>query len=410
MIGRRIAATALMASIVACAIQGPPPGGPPDRVAPALIAVLPDSMVAHPDFRGSVELRFDEVVSEGGQVNFGLGTGDLEKLIILSPSPSVPSVRWGRRAILVRPREGWRPNTTYRVELLPGVGDVRNNRSKLGALLTFRTGGDAPDYTLRGQLYDWTNGSELRGALVEAVPAGDTTGYRAVADSSGAFVLGPLPRGEYVVYGIVDANRNNRRDPREAFDSLRVSNDSGAVGELWTFPHDTLPARLARLDPIDTTGASVTLSLPLDPALQLDSSMVRVRLLPDSVDVPVAALLFGLQGDSARQVQRAVEAPREDTTAAARGTAAAPPVRPRDVAPARKGSRKALESRLVVLFQKAGKPGDRFVLDFTGLRTVSGTTGTARGVLVFPAPLPAVKAGRQAAGAPDSTATRDSVS
>ena len=41
--------------------------------------------------------------------------------------------RWRRDRITVRPREGWRPNTMYRVELLPGVSDLRNNRATTGA-------------------------------------------------------------------------------------------------------------------------------------------------------------------------------------------------------------------------------------------------------------------------------------
>ena len=412
----RGARVVILAALTACAIQGPPPGGPPDRAAPVLVTVLPDTSVAHPDFRGDAAFRFDEVISEGSQVNFGLGTGDLEKLIVLSPSASVPSVRWGRRSILVRPKEGWRPNTHYRIELLPGVVDVRSNRSKSGALLAFRTGGAAPDYTLRGSLYDWTTGNALQGALVEAIPKGDTTGYRIYADSSGSFALGPLPRGEYLVYGVVDLNRNARRERREAFDSLRVSNDSGAVGELWTYVHDTIPARMARLEPIDTSGGTITLSHPLDPALVVDVGMATVRLLPDSVPVPVRALLLGSAGDSVRQARAA------DAAEAARDTSAADPAESAraavsralgggTTAPAgtagRKGTRKPLESRLVVLFEAPGSPGNRYVIDVVGLRTVSGVAGDARGVLVFPAaPDPATTRGRRAAPPVDSTASR----
>src|SRR5204863_9646379 len=106
--------------------------------------------------KAEVEFRFDEVVSEGGQPNFGLGTGDLERMMILSPSNAVPAVHWKRNRITVRPRGGWKPNLVYRVELLPGIVDLSNNRSKNGRVVTFTTGAPLPTTHLRGVVVDWT--------------------------------------------------------------------------------------------------------------------------------------------------------------------------------------------------------------------------------------------------------------
>ncbi len=86
----------------------------------------------------------------------GLGTGDLEKLVILSPSERVPKVRWKRSRITVRPAEGWRPNTVYRVQLLPGVMDIRRNRYDSTRVVTFTTGAPLPELHLTGQVWDWT--------------------------------------------------------------------------------------------------------------------------------------------------------------------------------------------------------------------------------------------------------------
>ena len=82
----RVAAAAalpLALGLVACARIEPPPGGPPDAAAPRLIATRPDSFAQLPGFKGDVEFRFDEVISEGGNPNQGTGTGDLEKLVLL---------------------------------------------------------------------------------------------------------------------------------------------------------------------------------------------------------------------------------------------------------------------------------------------------------------------------------------
>ena len=108
-------------AVAGCARILAPPGGPIDRVPPTLLSTRPDSLESLPGFKGDVEFRFNEVVSEGGTPNFGLGNGDLERLVLVSPSYRVPVVRWKRDRITARPREGWRPNTVYRIELLPGL-------------------------------------------------------------------------------------------------------------------------------------------------------------------------------------------------------------------------------------------------------------------------------------------------
>jgi hypothetical protein len=84
----------------------PPPGGPPDAMPPQLVGINPDSFASIPDFRGEVEFLFDEVISEGSSPNQGTGSGDIEKLVILSPTSNVPQVRWRRNRITVRPNEG----------------------------------------------------------------------------------------------------------------------------------------------------------------------------------------------------------------------------------------------------------------------------------------------------------------
>ena len=144
-------------TLLSCARMEPPPGGPPDAEPPQLIATVPDSMAQLPGFHGDVEFRFDEVISEGSTASTGTGTGDLEKLILLSPTTRVPDVSWRRSRITVRPAEGWRADRVYRVELLPGVTDLRRNRSEEGKAVTFSTGGPPPSTTLRGIVVDWTS-------------------------------------------------------------------------------------------------------------------------------------------------------------------------------------------------------------------------------------------------------------
>jgi hypothetical protein len=240
---------------VSCARIEPPPGGPPDTSPPQLIATKPDSFARVPNFKGEVEFRFDEVISEGGSPNQGTGTGDLEKLVILSPTTRVPHVSWRRDRITVKPAEGWRPNRVYRVELLPGVADLRRNQSKRGAVLTFTTGAELPTTTIDGTVVDWSSSRPAPAALVEALLLKDSLPYRGVADSTGHFALGPLPSGEYLVRGVIDQNHNNIVDPREAFDSVRLAPGKTAAGELWAFVHDTTPPRIQEITVGDSLAA-----------------------------------------------------------------------------------------------------------------------------------------------------------
>ena len=100
----RRSALALALASAACARIEPPPGGPPDVDPPQLVATIPDSMARVPGFRGSVEFRFDEVVSEGGTPSTGTGTGDLEVLILTDNPPFdfchyPDSNKWGGRYV-----------------------------------------------------------------------------------------------------------------------------------------------------------------------------------------------------------------------------------------------------------------------------------------------------------------------
>jgi Bacterial Ig-like domain len=287
-----------------------------DQRPPLLIAVFPESLAVLPHFSDQVEFRFDEVISEGGAPNFGLGTGDLEKLVILSPSLAVPEVHWHRTRITVKPREGWQPNTVYRIELLPGLPDLSNNRAKAGATVTFSTGAPLPTDTLRGRIVDWSTQRPQPRGLVEAILLPDSLSYRTSADSTGRFVLGPVPRGSYLVYGVLDLNKNFRFEPRESFDTVRLAAGRDSVGELWAFRRDTTAARITTATANDSVSLALTFSQPLNPYQQLPAESVEVRLLPDSLLVPVLRMLPRERYDSAFPRLRPV-----DTSAAGRAKA-----------------------------------------------------------------------------------------
>lgn len=434
----RVALAAALA--LACARMAPPPGGPEDLVEPRVIATRPDTVEVLPGFSGDVEFLFNEVISEGGAPNFGLGTGSLEQLVILSPSNEVPEVRWRRNRITVRPKEGWREGVVYRVELRPGVSDLRTNRTTTPTVITFTTGAPRPVTTLRGRVVDWTSRRPQPGGIVQAVlqvEAADSLIYRSVADSLGFFEFGPLPAGEYLVFGGIDQNRNLRIEPRELFDSIRVAIGQDSVGEIWAFRHDSVGPRLQTVVLRDSISINLSFNQMLAPRTTYDSTAVRVLLLPDSLPVRVVGVypqaaydsLFArrpelltaadtLRADSLRIVQARQDSLRADSLAQVERFAAeraaedarrgivrrsdqAPP--PRQLEPLT--TRPALYDRLIVRLDTLLIPESRYVVEVTGFANLSGADTTSLLVLVVPAAPP-----RDTTTRPDTAATRPDTS
>lgn len=404
---RRAAAPTFIAvalgALGACAKIEAPPGGPPDVTPPRVVAISPEALAVLPGFDGDVEFRFSEVISEGGVANEGTGSGDLERLVVLSPTTRVPEVRWRRNRITVRPREGWQPNRVYRVELLSGVSDLRNNRATDGrdrAVVTFTTGAPVPAATIRGTIFDWTTARPAPAALIEALMLPDSLSYKFVSDSTGAFALGPLPAGTYLVYGILDANRDHRRDTREPFDSSRIATTATTAAtrlELWTYPHDTVGPRIRDITIRDSVTAQLTLTQPLDPAQPLLPAAVSIRRLPDSTAVPVVSLAQ----DTPELVPPVVPgadslAPRDSARVAPRDSAR---VAPRDTGRKVAPGRPPLNDRLIVRVGAPWTPGSRYVLTLRGIRNVNGVAADAAGTIAPPA---AVQRGDSVRARPDS--------
>jgi hypothetical protein len=355
-------------------------------------------MARLPGFKGEVEFRFDEVISEGSTPSQGAGTGDLEKLVILSPTTRVPHVNWRRNRITVSPAEGWRPDRVYRVELLPGVSDLRRNPSKRGTVLTFTTGAELPTATVEGTVVDWTTGRPAPAALVEALLFPDSLPYRGIADSSGHFALGPLPTGEYLVRGTIDQNRNAAADPREPFDTVRLASGKTAAGELWTFVHDTTPPRIQEIAVADSVSAMVSLSQTLDPRQRLRLDAVTVRSLPDSTPVRVISLLTKPEDDSLHRPAGAEPDSAADTTRKQRpgirevpeappGRAGGVRVQPRAQAQLQPlTTRPPLTDKLVVRVERPWTAGGKYAVEIRGVRNTTGAAGDVRGAFTAPKP------------------------
>jgi hypothetical protein len=395
--------------LVACAQMGLPPGGPPRSTPPVLLHTSPDSIEVPADFKGAAEFQFDEVVSEGSTPNFGLGTGDLEKLVLLSPDTTVPQVEWHRSRLTVRPRGGWKPNTVYRIELLPGIRDLqpKTNETKTGAVITIATGAPRPTRYLTGRAIDWLGRRAIPSALIQALHLPDSMRYITQSDSTGRFRFGPLPSGEYLVAAVADQDRNHRRGVREAWDTVRVGAARDSVGEIWAFARDSLPPRAQSATRVDSSSINVTFAGAIDPyhAIPADSIVVKVVAGKDTVPLTplgawpkakydtlypaaskVAARLdSSVVRDSAgrdslhRDSLRADSLHRDSlakTQEARRVTRNGKPA-PKEDPPLEK--RPALGSIIVIRMQRGQvQPGQHYLVEMKGVRTAAGVPGVVR--------------------------------
>jgi hypothetical protein len=393
--------------LAGCARMAPPPGGPPDGTPPVLLGTVPDSVRVLDGFDGWVEFQFDEVISEGAQPNFGFGNGELEKLILLSPAPDsvVPRVQWRRDRLLVRPRDGWLPNTTYRIELAPGIRDIRepSNASTSASVVTFATGGTLPTRYIVGRAVDWSGSRPAPLALVEALLMPDSLPYRTLADSSGRFAFGPLPQGEFLVRVALDQNRNRRLEATEAWDTVRLIAGRDLVGEIWAFPRDSAPPRIQSAERVDSFTIGLVLTKSLDPGFSLPADSIRVLGLPDSGSIGPIGALPQPAHDSLYRGRGGITPtrPAADSGAAARGDSTPPTPRPaRPIAaraPAGGGQqpdtleqkRPPLTNRLNVRTTGIIQLGTSYLIEVRGVRSIGkGRSEVLRIRLDTPKPPP----------------------
>lgn len=410
---RRLSGAALAGAALACANVEPPPGGPPDTAPPQVLAVRPESGAVVRDLRGDAEIRFDEVVDEMASGSPGSG---LQRFVLLSPVAGPVRVSWARSAIRIRPREGWQPGRVYRLELRPGILDLRRNVLTEGRVILFSTGPAIPAGELSGTVVQWVEQRLAPEALIHAALLPDTAPYVTVADSSGQFRLTGLPAGRYRVFAVVDANRNGARDRREAYDSVVVTLDSSATAVFWAFAHDTVGPRLRTVDHLDSLSARLSFSQALDPAQRLDSTAVQILALPDSTPVTARQLLTPAQFDSLLARERAADSARRaaaDTLAPAappdtaprrlpvarEGARPAPPgalIRPGAPPPTPQGDTTVLRAllrtrpvptdRLVLRVAAPFTPGGRYLVRVRGARNLNGAAADGQAVLTVPAP------------------------
>jgi hypothetical protein len=359
--------------------------------------VRPESGAVVPGWKDEAVIQFDEVIDE--MAGTGASTG-LARQVLLSPVAGDLKVSWGRTRIRVKPKEGFKAGRVYRLELLPGISDLRRNKLTTGRLIVFSTGPEIGRATLGGTALQWVEQRALLGALIEAVPLPDSVGFLTFADSSGRFQLDGLSAGRYVVYATADQNTNRRRDRREAYDSALVTLDSSATVTLFTFVHDTAGPRLRAATAVDSTTVRLEFSQALAAGVPLDTARVHVLQLPDSTPVALAAVLTPPRYDSLTAAERKAAKPdsaRADTAARRDST----PAGVRDTTPARVDTSQVKQllaqrpvpfDKRVLRFARPLTPETRYLIRVRGAVNLNGAVSDGQVVVLMPKPPAPAKA------------------
>ena len=266
----------------ACARQGAPPGGPPDRLPPVVISTRPDTFAELDAIDDAVRVRFSERISEQPT------QGQLDDAVIVSPAFGEVRVDPAGDAIEIDMASGFRPGYVYRITVLPRIRDMFGNALEEPFEFVFSTGGTFHPGVSAGLVLDRITGEPVEGTRVELRPR-DTTEtpddlvYVTRTDTSGIYTFRFLPPGAYDLLAYTDRDRDAEPDPFEVQGrgSVGIQGTDTLFTDVVILTPDTTAARVARATVEDSTLVRLAFDDHLDP--EQDFGAVAVELVRDSV-------------------------------------------------------------------------------------------------------------------------------
>jgi len=300
-------------SFAACARPGSPSGGPRDFIPPMIASTWPDTFEVIEATRDPVKIVFSERISERPT------QGAMDNAVLVSPITGEHRAKHSRSGLEIDVIGGFQPNLVYRVRILPIVKDLFGNTLEGPFELVFSTGAEFEYNVIAGLVEDRLTGEAVEGARVEAqVRDGeDNPVHVATTDSVGVFALRYLPSGSYDVSVYQDVNRNAEVDFAELQGQAQsVLNpqpslaDTILLRQVSLLRPDTSPARLLRVEAMDSVMVRVAFNDYLDAEGSLDS--VQVRIGPEEGEgLGIDRLLWPRQVDSLRAVEDSIAAVEE---------------------------------------------------------------------------------------------------
>ncbi len=218
-----------------CANQTTPTGGKKDVTPPKLLTAIPaDSLKNVRPAR--IELTFDEYIT----------LTDATKEVQISPILSVqPTVTANNKRVIVKIADTvLETNTTYRISFGSAVRDLHEGNIFNNYTYTFSTGAFFDSLQLKGRVINAASGlADTSGVTLMLYNASDNDSaivrhkpkYITKVNSAGVFKFKGLPKREFKIYALKDANDNLMYDGTGemiAFNDKTVTSGDSEQGEI----------------------------------------------------------------------------------------------------------------------------------------------------------------------------------
>ncbi len=205
----------LLLFMTKCASESALTGGPKDTQAPVLLKALPPQKTTH-FVPQTVNLYFNEYI----QLN------NLQSELVLSPpiDPKPEILARGKR-LLIKIGGDLLPNTTYTLFFGKAVADITESNAIPNFTYVFSTGDFVDSLAVRGKVTDALTGTPQEDILVmlykkikddslsfDSLPLLRKPTYLSRTDKAGEYRIENIARGDYLLFGLKDDNRNFRYD------------------------------------------------------------------------------------------------------------------------------------------------------------------------------------------------------
>lgn len=310
----------IISSILSCAKQSAPLGGPKDEDAPELLSINPanESTNTKPS---TIILEFSEYVR----------TETPNKLILVTPRINKDDIEVtaNRNKVTINLNQELEDSTTYVFNFQKSIKDITEGNVPENLRLVFSTGPTIDSLSASGKVsFNFPqNTPKLEDVLVGLYPLDDTTNvftgppyYVVQTDSTGLFTLRNLKQGKYLSFAWQDANNNNKAEFKTEpysfiIDTINLESDITGLNFILD-KSDLSPFKIQRTATIGqnfeitTTKAAVNIEIQHEDlgkdmfyaakeksirfyhqTLRNDSTAVRIQLA-DSAGIQVDSTLY----------------------------------------------------------------------------------------------------------------------
>ena len=267
---REVISIVLFNSLLACASETTPTGGPKDEIAPELASSSP--FTNQKNFKGrQLVLTFSEAIK----------LKDPKEEILISPSPGKNTTYTiNKDKLIIEPENQWEDNTTYSLNFRDGVQDLTEGNPAENLRLAFSTGPEIDSLSISGEV-KLTFSEKIPEKITVALYQSDTVDiftqtptYFTRTNKEGQFSIQNLKGAIYYLYAFDDKNKN-----------LKIESKNEAFGYLaqpieLTNNRDSLKINLISVDTRQPALSSIRHTS--------QTTLVRINKDPDSLHITLA--------------------------------------------------------------------------------------------------------------------------